>query len=162
MTVLALDLGTTTGWACGADERDLRCGFWRLKVGRYDTVSMRYVRFERHLDELHKLVGFRHVVYEEVRKHRGTDAAHIYGGLQATLLRWCETRGVPCEGVPVGTIKKHWAGKGNASKDHMRAAADERGYAHSGDENEIDALALAHWYVTEHQASSSEIEELLK
>ncbi len=163
MTTLALDLGTTTmGFAYGRSVDDLRCGFWKLKATRFDTVSMRYVRFERQLDELHALIGFRHVVYEEVRRHLGTDAAHLYGGLQATLLRWCEQKGIPAEGVPVGTIKLHWSGRGNASKDQMRLAADERGYAHSGDDNEIDALALAHWFVTTHPAPAPRDEDLLQ
>ena len=43
---------------------------------------------------------------EEVRRHAGTDAAHVYGGLMATLTAWAELRGVPYEGVPVGTIKR--------------------------------------------------------
>jgi len=56
------------------------------------------------------------IYYEEVRKHIGTDAAHIYGGFKATLSTWCEENNTSYEGVPVGTLKKHATGKGNAKK----------------------------------------------
>ena len=52
----------------------------------------------------------------------------------------------PYQGVPVGTIKRHITGKGNASKDQVLAAV--RGLGHSPvDDNEADALALLHWAI---------------
>ena len=53
----------------------------------------------------------------------GVDAAHAYGGFMAHLTAWCEHHNIPYAGVPVGTIKKHATGKGNASKDLMIGAA---------------------------------------
>ena len=79
-----------------------------------------------------------------MRRHVGTDAAHVYGGLLAVLTSWGELRGVPYEGVPVGTIKRHATGKGNANKDSMIAAARSRGFDPT-DDNEADALALLGW-----------------
>jgi Holliday junction resolvasome RuvABC endonuclease subunit len=102
---------------------------------------MRYVRFTRWLDEI--AAGAKLICFEEVRRHAGTDAAHVYGGLMATLTAWAEIRGIPYEGVPVGTIKKHATGKGNANKEAMIAAAVARGYTPC-DDNEADALALLH------------------
>ena len=67
-----------------------------------------------------------------------------YGGLLATLTAWAELRGVPYEGVPVGTIKRHATGKGNASKDSMIAAARARGFS-PADDNEADAIAILFW-----------------
>ena len=52
------------------------------------------------------------IVTEHTCPHAGTDAAHVYGGLMATLTAWAELRGVPYAGVPVGTIKRHVTGKG--------------------------------------------------
>ncbi len=46
--------------------------------------------------------------------------------------------------MPVGTIKRHATGKGNASKGDVIAAMRARGYA-VRDDNEADALALLHW-----------------
>ena len=76
----------------------------------------------------------------------GTDAAHVYGGLMATLTAWAELRGVPYQGVPVGTIKIHATGKGNAPKEAMIAAARARGFA-PADDNEADALAILLWAI---------------
>ncbi|MBN4688608.1 hypothetical protein, partial [Escherichia coli] len=88
----------------------------------------------------------------EVRRHVSTDAAHAYGGFLATLTAWCEHHGVPYQGVPVGTIKKHVTGKGNASKDEMMVAMRARGYQ-PADDNEADALALLHWALPLHDAA---------
>ncbi len=83
-------------------------------------------------------------VVEEVRRHAATDAAHVYGGLMATLTAWAEEQGVPYQGVPVGTIKRHITGKGNADKRAVIAAVRARGY-HPTDDNEADAIALLLW-----------------
>ena len=72
-----------------------------------------------------------------------TDAAHVYGGLMASLTSWAELRGVPYEGVPVGTIKQHATGKGNAPKQAMINAARARGFS-PADDNEADAIAILH------------------
>ena len=63
-----------------------------------------------------------------------------------TLTAWCEHHQIPYQGVPVGTIKKHATGKGNANKDQMISAARLRGHA-PADDNEADAIALFHWAV---------------
>jgi len=64
----------------------------------------------------------------------------------ATLTAWAELRGVPYAGVPVGTIKRHAAGKGNANKQAMIAAARARGFA-PADDNEADAIAILLWAI---------------
>jgi Holliday junction resolvasome RuvABC endonuclease subunit len=46
--------------------------------------------------------------------------------------------------VPVGTIKKHATGKGNAGKQDMVVAMQLLGHPIT-DDNEADALALLHW-----------------
>jgi len=150
-TLLAIDLGTTTGWALrSADgQRALRglitSGTVSFRPGRYDGGGMRYLRFQNWLGEMDRLAGpIATIWFEEVRRHAGTDAAHVYGGLMATLTAWAETRGVPYQGVPVGTIKKHATGKGNASKAMMIEAAQARGHS-PADGNEADALAILHW-----------------
>lgn len=145
--LLALDLGTQTGWACGpkgvVTQLPPTYGTQSFALGRFDGGGMRFLRFERWLDEMLYDVG--HVVYEEVRRHMGTDAAHVYGGLQAILTKMCEDRGIPYESIPVATIKKFATGKGNANKDLMIAAMRGRGYFPE-DDNAADALAL--WLLT--------------
>ena len=145
--ILALDLGTTTGWALRLADDSLNHGFVHFKPQRFEGGGMRYLRFKRWLSELRLLAGEIHGVYfEEVRRHLGVDAAHVYGGLLATLTAWCEHQNIPYQGVPVGTIKKHATGKGNAGKDEMIAAARSRGH-YPKDDNEADALALLYWAI---------------
>jgi Holliday junction resolvasome RuvABC endonuclease subunit len=143
--ILALDLGTSTGWAMRSPCGLITSGTASFKPGRYDGGGMRYLRFSRWLDEMNASpIGM--IAFEEVRRHAGTDAAHIYGGLMGTLTAWAELRGIPCEGVPVGTIKRHATGKGNADKAAMIDAARRRGLDPK-DDNEADALALLSWMI---------------
>ena len=149
LTVLAIDLGTTTGWAMRQRDQQIAHGFVILKPQRFEGGGMRYLRFKRWLSELKALATDIHAVYfEEVRRHAGVDAAHVYGGLMATLTTWCEHHGIPYQGVPVGTIKKHATGKGNANKDAMVAAMRALGHQ-PVDDNEADALALLHWAIAQ-------------
>jgi hypothetical protein len=146
-TILALDLGTTTGWAIRSFDDLITSGTVSFKPGRYDGGGMRYLRFTNWLTEIDRLSGpIEAIFFEEVRRHAGTDAAHVYGGLMATLETWAELRGVPYQGVPVGTIKKFWTGLGNANKQAMIDAARARGFSPT-DDNEADAIAILLWAI---------------
>jgi Holliday junction resolvasome RuvABC endonuclease subunit len=79
------------------------------------------------------------VIVEEVRRHLGTDAAHVYGAIVGAIQEECEVRVVPYQGIPVGTIKKQATGKGSANKEAMVAAAKARWPEFDGDDNEADA-----------------------
>ena len=118
-----------------------------FRPSRYDGGGMRYLRFRSWLDQLADDAGaIAAIHYEEVESHAGTDAAHIHGGLLATLTAWAEQRSVLYQGAPVGTVKKHATGKGNAGKPAMIAAARARGFNPS-DDNEADALAILVWAI---------------
>ena len=145
--ILALDLATTTGWAIRAYHGQITSGTVSFRPGRFDGGGMRYLRFTNWLTEIDRLSGpVAAIWFEEVRRHAGTDAAHVYGGLMATLTAWAELRGVPYGGVPVGTIKRHATGKGNAPKEAMIDAARARGFG-PADDNEADAIALLLWAI---------------
>ena len=143
--VLALDLGTTTGWALRRQDGGITSGTITFRPSRFEGGGMRYLRFRSWLAELAALAGgLTRIAFEEVRSHAGTDAAHLYGGFLAHLSAWCEERGVAYEGVPVGTIKRFATGRGNADKAAMIAAIQARGFA-PADDNEADAIALLLW-----------------
>ena len=159
LVILALDLGTTTGWALRSANGPVAHGFVSFKSQRFEGGGMRYLRFGRWLADMltlnapktgaqANLTGIEAVYFEEVRRHASTDSAHVYGGLMATLTSWCEHHKIPYQGVPVGTIKKHATGKGNASTDDMIAAMAGMGYQVT-DDNVADALALLHWALSE-------------
>jgi Holliday junction resolvasome RuvABC endonuclease subunit len=117
---------------------------------------MRFLRFKRWLTEIKNSVeGLDAVYFEEVRRHVGVDAAHAYGGFMAHLTAWCEHHQIPYQGVPVGTIKRHATGKGNADKHAMLTAMRALGYT-PVDDNEADALALLRWALdTQHAGSAT-------
>jgi Holliday junction resolvasome RuvABC endonuclease subunit len=145
--ILALDLGTTTGWAFRNLRGRILSGTADFKPHRFEGGGMRYLRFERWLDETLRLAGDVEAVYfEEVRRHAGVDAAHAYGGFLAGLTAWCEENAIAYQGVPVGTWKRHACGKGNADKAAVIAAVQDRGFA-PVDDNEADAIAILLWAI---------------
>ena len=162
MTILALDLGTTTGFAAGTPGA-LAHGSVKFQTGRYEGGGMRYLKFRRWLrDTLIDLGGAEvtAVYYEEVRRHRGTDAAHVYGGFLSHLTEICEAAKIPYAGVPVGTIKKHATGSGNANKAQMVAAVRKIGFEEVIDDNEADAIALFFCAISEHHPELMAIPKL--
>ena len=143
--IIALDLGTTTGWAMRTADGVVTSGAATFRPSRYDGGGMRYLRFRGWLDQLRRYAGRVEAIhFEEVRRHNGVDAAHLYGGFLATLTGWCEHRVIPYQGVPVGTIKKFITGKGNADKQAVIDAVRARGFS-PADDNEADAIALLLW-----------------
>jgi hypothetical protein len=145
--ILALDLGTTTGYAIAARDCAIASGTVSFKPSRYYGGGIRYLRFRSWLEGIiADSGGVGAIHFEAVRRHAGTDAAHVYGGLLAGLTSWCEQRGIAYQGVPVGTIKRFIAGKGNADKDAVIAAIRARGFS-PADDNEADALAILLWAI---------------
>ena len=140
---LALDLGTKTGFALTAAKGVVISGTWDLSDKK--DKDARFEHFRRQLDRAHKATPFTRVAFELVAAHKGTQAAHIYGGFKALLFLWCKDNGLGAPiGVPVGTLKKYWTGKGNTPKEGMIARARECGYE-PNDDNEADAIALLHY-----------------
>ena len=141
-SILALDLGTNTGFAV-FNSGKIKSGVKNFKATRFQSADRRFVNFMKELDVIQKslMLGIGIVYFEEVRRHIGVDAAHCYGGFKAILTTFCEVNGIPYQGVPVGTIKKHITGKGNADKLAVIKAVQALGF-NPKDDNEADALAL--------------------
>lgn len=150
MSILALDLGTTLGWALAsaahaANGTPVLSGFVSFKPKRFEGGGMRFLRFQRWLEDIADRTSLDEVVFEEVRAHLGVDAAHCYGGFLATLTTWCEANDIPYAGVPVQHIKKYATGKGNANKAAVITAVRKRWSKNVTDDNEADAIALLHF-----------------
>jgi hypothetical protein len=143
--ILALDLGQRTGWAVRNRDGAIASGVQEFRPGRFEGGGMIWLRFRAWLQEIDETVGgVGVVVFEEVVAHRGIAASHCYAGFLAHLTAWAEVNRIPYQGVPVGTIKRHIAGKGNADKAAVIAAVQALGF-NPVDDNEADALALLHW-----------------
>ncbi len=147
--ILTLDLGTKTGWALRQTDGTITSGTVEFKPGRFEGGGMAFVRFKRWLSEVSRFAGpIGSVFFEEVRAHAGVTASHVYGGFLSHLTAWSEEMEIPYQGVPVGTIKRHATGKGNASKEEVIEAMRRKGHA-PVDDNAADALAILHWAIDE-------------
>lgn len=150
MKILAIDPGTKCGYALSPIES----GVWDLSPRRHEGGGMRFFRLRNYLVKTCENVDL--VVYEEVRGHRGTDAAQVYGGIVAILTEHCELKEIPYQGVPVGTIKKWATGKGNADKVAMLAAAQGRWPDASIEtSDQADAVWLWSWAQNEYSTGGA-------
>ena len=147
--LLALDLGQRTGWAVRSRDGAIASGVHEFRPSRFEGGGMIWLRFRAWLQEIDATAGkVGIVVFEEVRRHAGTAAGHAYGGYLAHLTAWAEANRIPYQGVPVGTIKRHIAGKGNADKAAVIAAVQALGF-NPVDDNEADPLALLNWAIAQ-------------
>jgi Holliday junction resolvasome RuvABC endonuclease subunit len=137
--VLALDLGMKTGFAIRKGG-EIISGTMKL---RHDirASGVRFLDFRNWVIDVIGRYGIRCVFFERVYKHKGTDAAHVYGAFMYILAMICVEKGIECVGIPVGAIKKVATGKGNASKEEMISAMRAWGF-NPVDDNEADALAI--------------------
>jgi len=141
VNILAIDIGTTTGWASCDRNGVVRSGSEKFQPGRMEKPGHRWLKFRAFLNQ-QRAAGEIHAVYfEDVKQHAGTLAAHVYGGFLACLEMWCASNNVPLRPVGVGQVKKHWTGKGNADKLAMVETARAKGFRPK-DNNEADALAI--------------------
>ena len=150
-SIVALDPGTQTGWAArlrtGVVISDSTC----LAVGRHMGAGTKFLELSKLLSQLETICqGIDLLVLEDVMAHSGTLAAQTYGGFLATIIAWCDNRGISYVSVPVGTIKKFATGHGNASKAMMMEAAKSKGFLIK-DHNQADAIALLFWAVAHYK-----------
>jgi Holliday junction resolvasome RuvABC endonuclease subunit len=144
ITVLALDLGTKTGWALYNGNKILSgVEDFSLKANEKNRQGKRFEKFEAFLNLMHKEHNINHVFFEKVMQHhKSRAAAAIYNGFWAVLINWCEKNKINYVGMAVGSIKLFIAGKGNASKDDVINSVKNKGFSDIKDDNEADALAL--------------------
>lgn len=155
MNVLALDLGTHTGWAM-ARHGAIESGAQTFDLKRGESQGMRYLRFNRWLDEivtqpLSDLIGgprtggvVQLIAYEQPH-HRGGAATEIANGFATRVQECCARLKIEHAAVPASTLKKWTTGKGNAEKDEMRVAVAKRWNRLPATDDEADAIALLYY-----------------
>ena len=146
VNILALDLGTKLGWAVRARDGAVWHGTEAFTPRKSWTPGQRWLRARSFLTDLIVRHQATVIAYEDVKRHVGTDAAHAYGAFLCIVQMVADSHRATLQPVGVGTIKKHWTGKGNADKDAMLAQARARGFRPETD-NDADALAILHWAV---------------
>lgn len=142
--ILGVDPGSACGWAVVSFPEGVvvQHGTWKLQHSRLEGGGMMFVRLESWLKEVLWL-DLDLLAMEEVKRHKGTDAAHLYGGITAIITRVCEWREITYTGIGVGTWKKLVVGKGNASKEDVMQAAIHRWPNTSFTQDEADAACIA-------------------
>jgi hypothetical protein len=154
LTTLALDLGSTIGFALGVEGMIERSG----EVALFDKLrthpGKRLLRFQEWLYE--NCIGERngepvhlvHEIFEEVTMFfKGNSAAIMYGRMLGQLEVFSLVHNIPLRSLPVGTIKKDFTGSGNAKKEAMCEVAMNLGWKNGtrgtrNNDNECDAIAL--------------------
>jgi len=149
LRILALDLGTRTGWAL-FDNGETQSGTWRLATPK-EIKAQAAAKRERCCDiragRLRSLIEgvgpVDRIYFEDVQFVGSVMQVQLWSSLRAMLwLEACKTMAPRVVAVPVGTLKK-FAGKGNADKAYMARAAAARGFFKSeADDNEVDAWLL--------------------
>ncbi|CAB3928767.1 hypothetical protein [Achromobacter deleyi] len=148
VNILALDLGTKLGWAVRARDGAVWHGTEVFTPRKSWTPGQRWLRARSFVTDLVVRHQVHAIAYEEVKRHAGTDAAHAYGAFLCLVQMVADSHRAALMPVGVGTIKKHWTGKGNADKAAMEAQARARGFRPESD-NDADALAILHWAVAQ-------------
>lgn len=160
MNILALDLGTKTGWAnkiaigpCHA----VKAGTWdftQKKKSSCCTIDQRLVLLRNELRDFYgSNSGISLLAYEDVKFVRSQAQAHLWSGFRAILWLFAYDTGTPIICCPVQTLKKFATGHGNADKDAMALAYYEKTGCRPDqaplDDNAIDAWHLLHWAETQ-------------
>lgn len=130
--ILALDLGTTTGFALHDGRDVVRSGVWRFTASSPSSAyaelrhDLRLLLFW--LPPLDPARGEAHLLaYEAVpaQAHAGGDAAHRWGGFEAIVLAECEAERVRYLGIRPAAWKRA-AGLRSATGEAEALAAAQR------------------------------------
>jgi hypothetical protein len=144
--IIGIDPATDCGWSILRGNVRLDSGTWHSSPPpsrrglRWKTLRM---GFRGVLERAARLGPIAAVGYELVRRHEGVVAAHVYGGIEALLEEETELHRLLLLPIEVAEVKRLATGKGNAPKDDIVRAAEERWNIKVEDDNEADALFVA-------------------
>ena len=148
MNVLALDLGTKTGWAIHGDCETIRSGTWHLSdaksiglaraAGEDRKCDDRFAELCRQIEQAVDFHGIKAVVFEDVLFSSYTFQVQLWSALRAAI--WAVARYHPIATVEGGarvcrfkidcvntsTLKKASTGRGDALKEMMAAYCLQR------------------------------------
>lgn len=150
--ILALDLGTKTGWAVATRDGLQFCGTESFTPRARWTPGQRWLRFRAWLVDLLHKHDIHALAYERVVfGHSSAASSDVYGAFKCLVELTVEGRNIELLTVAVPTVKKHWTGSGRADKAAMVAEAKRRGFRPDSD-NAADALAVLDWAIAQEAA----------
>lgn len=149
MNMLALDLGTQTGFAFGGAL--FEAGTWELATKKEITTFTKH-RMNRRRDP--RIIRLHHfllsmpspdiVVFEDVQFASSTYQVQLWASLRAAV--WLTFPHAVIDCVPVGTLKLFATGHGGATKPMMTSALKRAGYWQPGfDDDAVDAAWVWLW-----------------
>jgi hypothetical protein len=132
MLILALDVGTSTGWALLGATGRIESGTQRFDLKRGESPGMRFIAFTRWLAEV-------------ARHHRGGAATELLIGFTTRIVEFCARHGIQHAAVHSATLKRWATGDARADKQLMRAACAARWGHMPQTDDEADAVALVYY-----------------
>lgn len=143
-TILALDLATQAGFALRNASGHVTSGSASFACKRNEPPGMRWARYRRFLVDMFSAnPDLTLIVFEDVKRHIGTEAAHCFGAFRALTELFAASHNLELKAIGVGTWKKHFTGNGAAKKDDVIAVCRQIGFKPI-DSNEADALGILH------------------
>lgn len=127
----------------------IESGRWTLFSGRKGQHrAERWLNLETQLSTLVAKHTPDVIAYERVRRHVGTTAAHVYGGLLAQLelldLEWtADNASIALVPVEISTWRKAAIGRGDACKDEVERWARKKYRFNPKSQDEAEAVAIA-------------------
>jgi hypothetical protein len=125
--ILALDLGTSTGYAFNPGAKPLECGSWELatkdEITQFGKERLNRRRDPRVLRLKEKLLMFRCpdiVVFEDVQFATSTYQVQLWSAFRSAV--WLTFPHILIDCVPVATLKLFATGHGGATKSMMASA----------------------------------------
>ena len=144
MNILALDLGTKTGWATNFGGC-VSSGVEDFTPNHRESKGMTYVMFTAWLYSMLTKVNPTLVAYE-MPHLRGGAAAETLAGFSTRVQEQCAQRGIEYTSVHSATLKKSATGSGRANKGEMVEMAIKLFPTQTiEDDNQADALHMLQW-----------------
>lgn len=154
MKILALDLGTNTGFAYEHDGKEQMAGTWGLatpkEVKAWGINRLRRrcdPRVERLSNLIKRCPRPDMIVFEDVQFSSSTYQTQLWASLRGAVWLTSVDLRTRIDCVPTGTLKQFATGSGNATKEMMLAAAEraEPGRFMGLDDNAVDAYWILKW-----------------
>jgi Holliday junction resolvasome RuvABC endonuclease subunit len=168
MHLIALDLGSSTGWARSLDG-EISAGTWELasakslktaKVLRMNRrLDIRVMTFVDRLKEIHAAKAIDYIFWEDVLFAKSLAQAQLWSSFRGAIWTFAHLNGIHTDCLDTGKLKKWATGSGSADKPAMARALivkNSRYSAQKGlvkdskagtllDDNAIDAIHLLSW-----------------
>ena len=140
MKLLALDLGSTSGWSLGAPDAMPHVSSWRLKGQDHHS---RAGNLAENLRDLCMLGGIELIAIEDAMSSvamLSPDVVELTFLLHGAVDAVAACYGIPTRRTAVGTIRKHFVGKASAAAPRARGSAPRSAKQRAADREAIKAL----------------------